>query len=155
MLRNFGSLAKTVESNVHTDIPLNRLPTLVRLASGIEPSKTVTLTFGLDYVFARRVKDRLPGAEPPPHADGGAERDPQPRTAEEDGNREDDPRHLLRAMRDATRLRTRQARKNGAMLVLLLIVILILALGGGIFISKALFLLLLLLILLVLFRDRL
>ncbi len=27
VLRNFGSLAKTIETNVHTDIPLNRLPT--------------------------------------------------------------------------------------------------------------------------------
>ena len=26
VLRNFGSLAKTIETNMHTDIPLNRLP---------------------------------------------------------------------------------------------------------------------------------
>ena len=26
VLRNFGSLAKTIETNVRTDIPLNRLP---------------------------------------------------------------------------------------------------------------------------------
>ena len=60
MLRNFGSLAKTVETNVHTDIPLNRLPSLVRLAAGIEPAETLTVTFGLDYVFARRKQDRHP-----------------------------------------------------------------------------------------------
>lgn len=59
-LRNFGSLAKTIEANVHSDIPLNRLPSLVRLVSAIEPAKTLTVTFGLDYVFARRGKDRHP-----------------------------------------------------------------------------------------------
>ena len=60
VLRNFGSLAKTIETNVHTDIPLNRLPTLVRLVSSIDPKRTLTVTFGLDYFFARRVKDRYP-----------------------------------------------------------------------------------------------
>jgi LCP family protein required for cell wall assembly len=60
VLRNFGSLAKTIESNVHTDIPLNRLPTLVRLVSSIEPKRTLTVTFGLDYFFARRPQDRYP-----------------------------------------------------------------------------------------------
>jgi LCP family protein required for cell wall assembly len=59
-LRNFGSLAKTVETNVHTDIPLNRLPPLIRLASGVDPKQTLTVTFGLDYFFARRPKDRAP-----------------------------------------------------------------------------------------------
>ena len=39
VLRNFGSLAKTVETNVHTDIPLNRLPSLVRLVSSVEPKR--------------------------------------------------------------------------------------------------------------------
>ena len=48
VLRNFGSLAKTVETNVHTDIPLNRLPSLVRLVSGIEPKQTLTVTFSFD-----------------------------------------------------------------------------------------------------------
>jgi len=60
VLRNFGSLARTVESNVHTDIPLNRLPTLVRLASGIEPTETLTVTFGPAYFFARRKQDNHP-----------------------------------------------------------------------------------------------
>ena len=36
VLRNFGSLAKTIETNVHTDIPLNRLPSLVRLVSSVD-----------------------------------------------------------------------------------------------------------------------
>ena len=60
MLRNFGSLAKTIETNVHTDIPLNRLPTLVRLVSGVEPKQTLTVTFGVDYFFGRRKQDRHP-----------------------------------------------------------------------------------------------
>jgi LCP family protein required for cell wall assembly len=59
-LRNFGSLARTIEGNVHTDIPLNRLPTLVRLVAGIEPAETVTITFGPDYFFGRRTSDRSP-----------------------------------------------------------------------------------------------
>ena len=60
VLRNFGSLAKTIETNVHTDIPLNRLPSLVRLVSAVDQEKTLTVTFGLDYFFGRRVKDRHP-----------------------------------------------------------------------------------------------
>ena len=64
VLRNFGSLAKTIETNVHTDIPLNRLPTLVRLVSAVEPKQTLTVTFGSDYFFARRKADN----HPVPHA---------------------------------------------------------------------------------------
>jgi polyisoprenyl-teichoic acid--peptidoglycan teichoic acid transferase len=60
VLRNFGSLARTIETNVHTDIPLNRLPSLVRLVSSVEPSETLTVTFGPEYFFARRKKDRHP-----------------------------------------------------------------------------------------------
>jgi LCP family protein required for cell wall assembly len=60
VLRHFGSLAKTVETNVHTDIPLNRLPSLVRLASSVDQAETLTVTFGLDYFFARRKSDRYP-----------------------------------------------------------------------------------------------
>jgi hypothetical protein len=60
VLRHFGSLAKTVETNVHTDIPLNRLPSLVRLVSSIDQAETLTVTFGLDYFFARRKSDRYP-----------------------------------------------------------------------------------------------
>jgi polyisoprenyl-teichoic acid--peptidoglycan teichoic acid transferase len=60
VLRNFGSLAKTVETNVHTDIPLNRLPSLVRLVSRIEPKETLTVTFGLDYFFDRQKNGNYP-----------------------------------------------------------------------------------------------
>ena len=60
VLRNFGSLAKTIETNVYTDIPLNRLPTLVRLVSGIEPKRTLTVTFGFDYFFGRQKKGNYP-----------------------------------------------------------------------------------------------
>ena len=64
VLRNFASLAKTFETNVHTDIPLNRLPTLVRLVSGVERRQTLTVTFGSDYFFDRRKRDN----HPVPHA---------------------------------------------------------------------------------------
>jgi anionic cell wall polymer biosynthesis LytR-Cps2A-Psr (LCP) family protein len=60
VLRNFGSLAKTVETNVHTDIPLNRLPSLVRLVGAIEPKQTLTVTFGLDYFFNRQKTGNYP-----------------------------------------------------------------------------------------------
>ena len=60
VLRNFGSLAKTVETNVHTDIPLNRLPSLVRLVGAIEPKQTLTVTFGLDYFFNRQKNGNYP-----------------------------------------------------------------------------------------------
>ena len=60
VLRNFGSLAKTIETNVHTDIPLNRLPSLVRLASSVDPKQTLTVTFGPEYFFGRREQDRHP-----------------------------------------------------------------------------------------------
>ena len=59
-LRNFGSLAKTIETNMHADIPLNHLPTLVRLVSGVEPKETLTVTFGPEYFFGRRKNDRHP-----------------------------------------------------------------------------------------------
>src|SRR5215210_8060881 len=60
VLRNFGSLAKTVETNVHTDIPLNRLPSLTRLVAGIESKQTLTVTFGLDYFFGRQKEGNYP-----------------------------------------------------------------------------------------------
>ena len=63
-LRNFGSLAKTIETNLRTDIPLNRLPSLVRLVSSVDSRETLTVTFGVDYFFGRRVADR----HPVPHA---------------------------------------------------------------------------------------
>lgn len=60
VLRNFGSLAKTIETNVHTDIPLNRLPSLVRLVSSVDPQETLTVTFGLDYFFGRQKNGNYP-----------------------------------------------------------------------------------------------
>jgi LCP family protein required for cell wall assembly len=64
VLRSFGSLAKTVETSVSTDVPLDRFPGLVRLVTGIDPSETLTVTFGPEYFFARRKKDN----HPVPHA---------------------------------------------------------------------------------------
>ena len=59
-LRNFSSLAKTIESNVHTDIPLNRLPSLVRLVSSVDSSETLTVTFGPSYFFGRQKAGNYP-----------------------------------------------------------------------------------------------
>ena len=64
VLRNFGSLAKTVETSVSTDVPLNRFPGLVRLVTGIDPERTLTVTFGPEYFFGRRKSDN----HPVPHA---------------------------------------------------------------------------------------
>jgi LCP family protein required for cell wall assembly len=60
VLRNFGSLARTVETSVATDVPLNRFPSLVRLVTGIDPKQTVTVTFGPEYFFGRRKSDNHP-----------------------------------------------------------------------------------------------
>ena len=60
VLRNFGSLADTVEASVRTDVPLARVPDLLRLARGVKPELTLTETFGLDYIARRRASDRFP-----------------------------------------------------------------------------------------------
>jgi anionic cell wall polymer biosynthesis LytR-Cps2A-Psr (LCP) family protein len=54
VLRNFESLAQTVEHNVRTDVPLDRLPRLVKLATSVDPRSTLTVTFGRDYIARRR-----------------------------------------------------------------------------------------------------
>ena len=60
VLRHFGSLAKTIETNVHTDIPLNRLPSLVGLVSSVDSQDTLTVTFGPDYFFGRQRNGNYP-----------------------------------------------------------------------------------------------
>jgi polyisoprenyl-teichoic acid--peptidoglycan teichoic acid transferase len=60
VLRNFRPLTRTVEDSVRTDIPLNRVPDVVRLAAAVEPSRTLTETFGLEYFARRRKSDRYP-----------------------------------------------------------------------------------------------
>ena len=64
VLRSFGSLAKTVETSVSTDVPLSRLPSLVRVVADVDPQQTLTVTFGPQYFFARRKADN----HPVPHA---------------------------------------------------------------------------------------
>jgi LCP family protein required for cell wall assembly len=59
-LRNFGALARTVEGNVRTDIPLNRLPALVRLVSSVDPAETLTVTFSFGYFFGRQKAGNYP-----------------------------------------------------------------------------------------------
>ena len=62
VLRNFESVAHTVERNVRTDIPLDRLPGLVRLATRVDPRSTLTVTFGREYILRRRKTDNFPSA---------------------------------------------------------------------------------------------
>jgi anionic cell wall polymer biosynthesis LytR-Cps2A-Psr (LCP) family protein len=59
VLRHFSSIADAVESSVRTDVPLNRAPDLMRLAAGVDPTQTLTETFGPAY-FAGRRWDRFP-----------------------------------------------------------------------------------------------
>ena len=60
VLRSFGRLTSIVEDNVSTDVPLDRLPRLVRLVAGVEQSGTLTVTLGPEYFFGRRKKDNHP-----------------------------------------------------------------------------------------------
>jgi anionic cell wall polymer biosynthesis LytR-Cps2A-Psr (LCP) family protein len=60
VLRNFESLARTVERNVRTDIPLDRFPGLVRLATAVDRNATLTVTFGRGYISSRRKTDNFP-----------------------------------------------------------------------------------------------
>ena len=60
VLRHFPSLAGIVEESVRTDIPLSRVPDLVRLAGRIDRSRTLTETFGLRDFAGRRASDRYP-----------------------------------------------------------------------------------------------
>jgi DNA-binding NarL/FixJ family response regulator len=57
VISHFGSLARTIEANVHTDIPLNRLPSLVKLVGSVDQKETLTVTFGPAYFFARPARD--------------------------------------------------------------------------------------------------
>ncbi len=60
VLRSFGRLTSIVEKNIATDVPLDRLPRLVRLVTGIDPKQTLTVTFGPEYFFGRRKSDNHP-----------------------------------------------------------------------------------------------
>jgi polyisoprenyl-teichoic acid--peptidoglycan teichoic acid transferase len=60
VLRNFRQLTTTVGESVRTDIPLDRVPDVVRLVDAVEPSRTLTETFGLEYFARRRKSDRYP-----------------------------------------------------------------------------------------------
>jgi len=61
-LRHFGRLANVIEHNVETDVPLNRVAGLLRLVSAVDTRKTVTQTFGREYIFGRRKADEFPSA---------------------------------------------------------------------------------------------
>jgi LCP family protein required for cell wall assembly len=59
-LRRFGRLSSVIEHNVETDVPLNRVAGLLRLVADVDPRKTVTQTFGREYIFGRRTADEFP-----------------------------------------------------------------------------------------------
>ena len=71
VLRNFGSLAKTVETNVHTDIPLNRLPRSSARQLG-RPEGDADGHVRADYFFGRQrtatIRSRISAASRRPSA---------------------------------------------------------------------------------------
>ena len=60
VLLNFGRLASIAKESVRSDIPLDRVPDLVRLAATVNPRLTVTESFGLTYIKGRRPSDNYP-----------------------------------------------------------------------------------------------
>ena len=78
VLRNFPGLARTVERNVATDVPLRRLPALIRLVGGNRPEGDA------DGDLRRRLHRepaearQLPAPEARPDAPDGAGGDPLP-----------------------------------------------------------------------------
>ena len=80
VLRNFGSLAKTVETNVHTDIPLNRLPTLVRLVEQGRAEADADGHVRLRLLLRPPEGRQLPRAEARPDPDDRAPGDPRTRS---------------------------------------------------------------------------
>jgi LCP family protein required for cell wall assembly len=60
VVRNFRSLTETVENSVRTDVPLDRVPDVIRLVARVDPRRTLTETFGLEYFVRRRKSDRYP-----------------------------------------------------------------------------------------------
>jgi LCP family protein required for cell wall assembly len=60
VLRNFDSLASTIKTSVSTDIPLARLPELLRLTAAVDARKTLTQSFGPAYFARRRPADNFP-----------------------------------------------------------------------------------------------
>ena len=45
---------------MRTDIPLDRFPGLVRLATAVDRRSTLTVTFGREYIASRRKTDNFP-----------------------------------------------------------------------------------------------
>jgi LCP family protein required for cell wall assembly len=60
VLRHFGRLAAVAKQSVRTDIPLGRVPDLVRLVGAVDARRTLTETFGREYIARRRPVDRFP-----------------------------------------------------------------------------------------------
>ena len=106
VLRNFGSLAKTVEANVHTDIPLNRLPSLVRLVECGRAEGDADGHVRLRLLLRPPRQGPFAGAEPQPDADDGARGDPESGIAGARRQGEDHARELLTAGRASACSRT-------------------------------------------------
>jgi polyisoprenyl-teichoic acid--peptidoglycan teichoic acid transferase len=62
-LRNFDTLADTVQESVRTDVPLSRLPDLLRLVAAVNSAKAATQTFGPEFFAYRRPSDGYPVAD--------------------------------------------------------------------------------------------
>ena len=60
VLRNFGSLANTIKTSVSTDVPLARVPELLRLAADVDSRRTLTRSFGPEFFARRRPADNFP-----------------------------------------------------------------------------------------------
>lgn len=63
VLRHFGRLAAVAKQSVRTDIPLGRVPDLVRLVGAVDERRTLTETFGPAYIARRRPADGFPVAK--------------------------------------------------------------------------------------------
>ena len=94
-IRNFGSLAKTIETNVHTDIPLNRLPSprSARQFGRLAQDADGHVRFRL--LLRPAEGGQLPRPRTRPHPLDRPPGDPDARTAEADREGEDGHAGLL------------------------------------------------------------
>jgi LCP family protein required for cell wall assembly len=60
VLRNFGTISEIATRSVRTDIPLSRVPDLVRLAGSVDAARVRTTAFGPEYIVRRRKVDGFP-----------------------------------------------------------------------------------------------
>ena len=99
-IRNFGSLAKTIETNVHTDIPLNRLPSLVRLVSSVDSRRDADGHVRPRLLLRPPEVGQLPGAGARPHPVHRPRAILTPNSCEQTGTGEDGHAGLLASSAD-------------------------------------------------------